>query len=88
VRLGDGPHLQFDNPHLGPFDVFENDQVDFTQEFNDLGLGWVSERIMAVAVAGVPVGPPDDGGRSWRFLLRPCGPSGDPAKRFDVIRLP
>jgi len=32
--------------------------VDFTQEFDDLGLGWVHARIMAVVVAGVPVSPP------------------------------
>jgi hypothetical protein len=41
-----------------PFDFFEGDQVDFTQEFDDLGLGWVHARIMAVVVAGVPVSPP------------------------------
>jgi hypothetical protein len=31
--------FQFDDPHVEPFDFFEGDQVDFTQEFNDLGLG-------------------------------------------------
>ena len=31
--------LQFDDPHIEPFDFLEGDQVDFTQEFNDLGLG-------------------------------------------------
>jgi hypothetical protein len=33
--------LQFDNPHVEPFDLLKGDQVDFTQEFDDLGLGWV-----------------------------------------------
>ena len=40
--------VQFDNPHVEPFDFFEGDQVYFTQEFDDLGLDCVHERNMAV----------------------------------------
>jgi hypothetical protein len=32
--------------------------VDFTQQFDDLGLGWFHARIMAVVVAGDAASPP------------------------------
>ena len=38
-RLFNGPvfQIQFGNPHVQTFDLFEGSQVDFTQKFNDLG---------------------------------------------------
>ena len=68
--------LQFDNPHVEPFDFFEGNQVDFTQQFYDLVLGCVHARIMTVAGAGVVALPGEcecvlrrpvrRGGLSWR----------------------
>ncbi len=59
--------FQFRNSHIEPFSFLEGDQVDFTQEFDDLGLGWVHERIMAVVVAGDAVGLPGWCDTSWTF---------------------
>ncbi len=62
--LGDWPldwlamlALQFDNPHVEPFNFLEGDQVYFSQEFDDPGLVAVHSRIIAAAVAGDAVGP-------------------------------
>ena len=65
--------LQFDNTHVEPFDFLEGDQVYFTKQFDDLGLGWVHARIMAFAVAGVARGRPGRCGRSWRLQMRLYG---------------
>ena len=62
--------LHFDNPQVEPFDCFESDQVDFTQEFDDLGLAWVHARIMAVVVAGDAVPYRADAVRFWSGPVR------------------
>ncbi len=51
-RTAEPIFTNFDNPHVGPFDLFEGDQVYFSQEFDDPGLVAVHSRIIAVAVAG------------------------------------
>ena len=44
--------LQFGNSQVEPFDLLQGKHVDFTQNFDDLGLVCVHDRIMAVADAG------------------------------------
>ena len=44
--------LQFSNSKVQPLDLLQGKHVNFTQEFDDLGLGRVHARIMAVAAAG------------------------------------
>jgi hypothetical protein len=44
--------LQFDNSHVEPFDFFEGDQVYFTQQVDDLGLGWVHDWVSLSLVPG------------------------------------
>ena len=60
-------NFQFSNSEVQALDLLEGKHVDFTQKFDDPGLGSVHERIMAVAVAGGARGLPDGLRTNWGF---------------------
>lgn len=60
--------IRFRESACSAVDFLEGDQVDFTQQFDDLGLGAVHERIMAVAAAGDARSLPGRCGCVWTVL--------------------
>ena len=51
--------FQFGNPQVKPFDFLEGEEMNLSQKLDDLGLGWVHARIMAVVGFGSGAGCPD-----------------------------